>query len=299
MTDNFFTENLKQSTGIRILLFLFILLISSLIGAALSAVFFFGGDTGMKLAQGFSSIMMFVVPPIVYYFITRKVRQFHGLGFRKLTSPWWLILIGVALLFVSIPFTTTLSTWNEGMNLGNGFARLEDYLKTMEETAMATTEKMLNVNTFSGLIFNLVIIALIPAVGEEMTFRGVLQQSLTHKMNPHIAIVLSAGIFSFIHFQFYGFLPRLFLGIAMGYMFYTSGSLWTCILMHFVNNGTAVVLYYLSNKGIIEDAEHFGETQNAWIIVTSAAITVALLVWSWSASRHKNEPKHQLESVEG
>lgn len=298
MKDNFFTENLKQSTGIRILLFLFILLISSLIGVALSAVFVFGGDMGMKLAQGFSSIMMFVVPPIVYYFITRKEHQIHSLGFRKLTSPWWLILIGVAVLLVSIPFTATLAKWNEGMSLGDSFTKLEGFLKTLEETAKLATEKMLDVNTFGGLLFNLVIMALIPAVGEELTFRGVLQQSLTRRMSPHIAIILSAAIFSFIHFQFYGFLPRMFLGIAMGYMFYTSGSLWTSILMHFVNNGTVVVLYYLSNKGIIDDAEQFGETQNAWIIVASAVTTAALLVWGWSTSRHKNEPKQQTASAE-
>ena len=207
------------------------------------------------------------------------------LGFRQLTPPWWLILIGVAIMFVSIPFTTTLTTWNEGMSLGGAFSKLEDLIENLEETAKATTEKMLNVNTIGGLLLNLVIIALIPAIGEEMTFRGVLQQSLTRKMNPHIAIILSAAIFSFFHFQFYGFLPRMFLGVLLGYMFYITGSLWTSILMHFVNNGSAVALYYLGNKGIIEDAEHWGETQNAWLIVGSAIVTTGLLIWSWRKSK--------------
>lgn len=207
------------------------------------------------------------------------------LGFRQLTPPWWLILIGVAIMFVSIPFTTTLTTWNEGMSLGGAFSKLEDLIKNLEETAKATTEKMLNVNTIGGLLLNLVIIALIPAIGEEMTFRGVLQQSLTRKMNPHIAIILSAAIFSFFHFQFYGFLPRMFLGALLGYMFYITGSLWTSILMHFVNNGSAVVLYYLDNKGLIEDAEHWGETQSTWIIAASAAITIGLILWSWRKSK--------------
>lgn len=281
MHDNLFTENLKQSTGMRIFLFLLIFLIGTLIGAAASALFVVGGDTGMKIGQGIASIFMFVMPPIVYYYITRKENRMQALGLRRLSSPWWLIIVAVALMFVSIPVTTTLTTWNEGMHLGGAFSGIEKWMKELEETAQALTDKMTNVYTIGGLLLNLLVIAFIPAVGEEMTFRGVIQQSLTRRMNPHIAIILSAAIFSFFHFQFFGFFPRLFLGILLGYMFYITGSLWTSILMHFVNNGAAVTLYYLGNIGVIEDAEHWGETQNAWIIVASAVMTLGLIIWSW------------------
>ena len=125
----------------------------------------------------------------------------QALGLRRVASPWWFfILIGVALMFVSLPVTNQLTRWNEAMSFNGAFAQLEEYLKQLEEMAAATTEKMLNVDTIGGLLLNLLVIALIPAVGEEMTFRGVLQQSLTRKMNPHLAILLSAAIFSFIHF---------------------------------------------------------------------------------------------------
>ena len=282
MNDNPFIENLKQSTGMRVFIFFVILLISSLIGVALTMLFMFG-DLGMKIAQGLSSIMMFVVPPIVYYCITRKERPMMALGFREVSQPWLpFILIGVAVMFVSLPVTNQLTAWNESMSLGSAFAKLEEYMKMLEEAARAATEKMLNVNTLGGLFLNLLIIALIPAIGEEMTFRGVLQQSLTRKMNPHVAIVLSAAIFSFIHFQFYGFLPRMFLGILLGYMFYISGSLWTSILMHFVNNGTAVVLYYLNYNSIANiDADHFGATDNVWVLFASALVTSGLIAWCW------------------
>ena len=277
------SEQLKYSTGKRILLFLIILLISGMVGVAISAAFMFAGDTGMKIAQGLSSIMMFVVPPIVYYYITREERQMHALGFRTGSQPWYLfILAGIVLMFVSLPITNQLTTWNEAMNFGSAFEKFEELLKQMEEMAAATTEKMLNVDTFGGMLLNLLIIALIPAVGEELTFRGVLQQGLTRKINPHVAIILSAAIFSFIHFQFYGFLPRMFLGILLGYMFYITGSLWTSITMHFVNNGTAVVVYYLNHKGIINvDAEHFGETQSIWLLLASVVVTAGLIAWSW------------------
>lgn len=277
-------ENIKQSTATRILLFLVIVFISGLIGSGISAIFMFAGNVGMKIAQGLSSIMMFVVPPIVYYYITRKEKQLQELGLRSINQPWlFYILIGVILMFVSLPVTNQLSTWNEGFRLGGVFEKLGELMTTLEEQAAAVTEKMLTVDTFGGLLFNLLVIALIPAVGEELTFRGVLQQSLTRGLkNPHVAIVLSAAIFSFIHFQFLGFLPRMFLGILLGYMFYVSGSLWTSILMHFVNNGTAVVLFYLNHKGIINvDVDHFGAMDNLWMVALSAVVTVGLMVWAW------------------
>lgn len=278
------SEHLKFSTGKRLLLFLIILAINSLVGAALLEVFRFTSDLGLKITQGISSILMFVVPPIVYYYLTRERHPMRYLGFRNDNKSWYLyIIVGVVLMFISLPMTNQLTRWNEAINFGGAFAKLEEYLKMLEETAAATTEKMLNVNTIGGLLLNLLVIALIPAIGEEMTFRGVLQQGLTRSMkNPHIAIVLSAAIFSFIHFQFYGFLPRMFLGILLGYMFYVSGSLWTCIAMHFVNNGTAVLLYYLNSKDIIDiDPDHFGETQYVWLLVASLVMTVTLIVWSW------------------
>ena len=283
MQDNLFIENLKQSTGMRILLFLIILLISSLIGVAVAAVFMFFGDNGLRIAQGLSSIFMFVVPPIVYYYITRKTNQMQALGFRKMKLPWLFLIVGLMLMFLALPITEQLTHWNEAMKLGPAFSRLEEYMKMLEESTEAALEKMLNADTFGGLLLNLLIIALIPAVGEELTFRGVLQQSLTRKMNPHLAIILSAAIFSFIHFQFYGFLPRMFLGMLLGYMFYISGSLWPSILMHFVNNGTVVVLYYLNNKGIINvDMENFfGESMSVLLVIACAVSITWLIVWTW------------------
>lgn len=283
MKDNFFTENLRQSSGMRVFIFAIIFLVCTLLGAAVAAVMALGGDLMLKLAQGISSILMFVVPPIVYYYITRRDHPMQQLGFRKVASPAGMLLItSVLLMFISLPVTNQLTTWNEALKLGGAFEKVETWMKNLEETAAAVTERMLNVDTFGGLLLNLIVIALIPAVGEELTFRGVLQQALTRKMkNPHVAIILSAAIFSFIHFQFYGFLPRMFLGVLLGYMFYITGSLWTSMLMHFLNNGTAVVLYFLNNRGIIDiDVDHFG-AMNGWMVALSAALTVALIVWSW------------------
>ena len=271
-----FKKNLKESTGLRIFIYLIALLVCSLVGAAVT-MFLMGDITQMKIGQGISSAMIFIAPPMILYAFTRH-QPMRELGFRKPNSAW-LLLIGVVLMFVSLPLTNLLTSWNEKMNFGAAFESLEALLQQLEETAGDLTERMLQVDSFGGLLFNLLVIALIPAIGEELTFRGVLQQALTRRCNVHVAVFLSAFIFSFIHFQFYGFLPRMFLGLLLGYLFYYSGSLWTSILMHFVNNGAAVVVAYLDYKGLIDvDIDHFGATSNVWLLGASLVVTVGLII---------------------
>ena len=273
-----FKKNLKESTGLRIFIYLIALLVCSLVGAAVT-MFLMGDITQMKIGQGISSAMIFIAPPLILYAFTRH-QPMRELGFRKPFSAW-LPLIGIVLMFVSLPLTNLLTSWNEKMNFGAAFESLEALLQQLEETAGDLTERMLQVDSFGGLLFNLLVIALIPAIGEELTFRGVLQQALTRRCNVHVAVFLSAFIFSFIHFQFYGFLPRMFLGLLLGYLFYYSGSLWTSILMHFVNNGAAVVVAYLDYKGQIDvDIDHFGATSNVWLLGASLVVTVGLIILS-------------------
>ena len=276
-----FKKNMKESTGFRVFVYLMALLVCSLIGGAITLFLAVGNDIDkLKLGQAISSALIFIAPPLILYVFTRS-QAMREIGFKKPNCAW-MLLIGVALMFVSLPLTNLLTSWNEKMNFGAMFEALEAMLKKMEDAAGVLTERMLQVDTLGGLLVNLLVIALIPAVGEELTFRGVLQQALTKRIkNVHVAVLLSAFIFSFIHFQFYGFLPRMFLGMILGYMFYYSGSLWTSILMHFVNNGTAVVAAYLEYKGITNvDYEHFGATSNVWLLLFSLVVTVGLIVLS-------------------
>lgn len=278
---NDYNKNLRESTGFRVFVYLLALLLCALIGTVLTLLLSVGNDINMlKLGQGISSALIFIAPPIILYAFTRS-QPMRQLGFNK-PNNYWQLLIGVALMFVSLPITNQLGFWNEQMSLGPAFERLEDLLQQMEETAGDLTERMLQVDTFWGLLFNLLVIALIAAVGEELTFRGVIQQALFKGVkNVHVAVFLSAFIFSFIHFQFYGFLPRMFLGLILGYLFYYSGSIWTSILMHFINNGTAVVIAFLNYKGYTSiDVEHFGSTSSIVLMLVSLAITVGLIFLS-------------------
>lgn len=273
-----FKKNLKESTGFRVFIYLMALLVCTLVGSLLT-LFLMGDINQIKIGQGISSTLIFIAPPLILYATTRS-NPLRQLGFCKPNTAW-MLLIGVILMFVSLPITNLLTSWNEKMNFGETFESLEAMLKQLEETAGDLTERMLQADTFGGLLFNLLVIALIPAIGEELTFRGVLQQSLAKRCNAHVAVWLSAFIFSFIHFQFYGFLPRMFLGLLLGYLFYYSGSLWTSILMHFINNGTAVVVAYLDFKGLTDvDWEHFGQTDNVIILIVSLLLTMGLIYLS-------------------
>lgn len=273
-----FKKNLMASTGMRVFIFLMAFFVCTLIGAVIAALSVGNNIMMLKIGQGISSTLMFIAPPIILYTITRT-QPMRRLGFRRPTKGW-MLLIGVALMFISLPLTNLLTTWNESMNLGRISDTLETWLKYLEDTAANLTQRMMEVDTIWGLLGNLFILALIPAVGEELTFRGVLQQALTKGCkNVHVAVFLGAFIFSFIHFQFYGFFPRLFLGLLLGYLYHYSGSIWTSILMHFVNNGTAVVVGYLEYKGLVNvDWEHFGSTSNVFLLIASLVLTVGLMI---------------------
>ena len=158
-----FKKNLRESTGFRVFLYLFALLICSLIGGVVTMLLSVGTDVNlMKAAQGISSALIFIAPPLVLYGFTR-VKPFQAVGFRRISNAW-LLLIGVALMFVSLPVTGQLVTWNESLKLGPAFESIEFWMQQLEETANQLTEQMLQVDSFGGLLINLLVIALIPAL---------------------------------------------------------------------------------------------------------------------------------------
>lgn len=291
---SFITENRKETPiGKSILLYLFLVIFGLLIGSlAVLAIPLMGHGSisSLKWGQAISSTFLFILPPIVLYLFTRQ-KPFQQIGFTK-PNNITIMFVGIIVMFAALPIISQLTEWNENMKLPASLAKLEEIIKAAEEQAQQMTEQMLAVTTFGGLVANLIVIALIAAVGEELTFRGVIQQFLTKICkNAHIAIILSAAIFSAIHFQFYGFLPRMVLGVFLGYFFYMTKSLWTSILMHFANNALAIIAYYLYHKGIIEtDIDNIGATR-WYITIMSVIMCAALIIYSWNKSKqeHKNQ----------
>jgi len=139
------------------------------------------------------------------------------------------------------------------------------------------------------MLFNLFMIAMLPALGEEFLFRGVLLRLFrewTH--STHLAVFISALLFSALHLQFYGFLPRLILGLMLGYVFVWSGSVWVPVIVHFFNNGLAVVAAWLYERGsITTDVESLGSADQPFLIVASGlmATTLMLLAWAYEGKK--------------
>lgn len=207
-------------------------------------------------------------------------------------ADWRLFLIVFLLMVVAQPGINLIGTWNESLRLPACLAGLEQMMQQMEESARQMTEALAYSPTVGLLMLNLIVLALGPALGEEMAFRGVMLTLMEggadpHTLGPrpvltrrtHIAVWVTGIIFSLIHFQFYGFFPRMLLGVILGYLFVWSGTLWLPVLAHFTNNGLVVFFGFLEeNTNINADSvESFGTGTTAWVGILSLLLTVGLL----------------------
>ncbi len=130
------------------------------------------------------------------------------------------------------------------------------------------------------LIIALFVIAVLPAIGEELVFRGLIQNELKRlTQNVHVAIWVSALLFSAFHLQFFGFVPRLLLGALFGYLYYWSGNLSMAVLAHFTNNAVAVFSLYYYQQGTLEYNAESTEAFPLSVILTSGVFTSLLLLY--------------------
>ena len=193
------------------------------------------GINFLKYFQVIQSVGLFVAPPFAIGWL------YHGdvleyLMINRSTKAQSFLLAACCLLAV-IPFINFLGAVNSQMSLPESLSGIENWMKTMEDAAKILTEKFLKVDSFSGLLFNVFMIAALPALGEELMFRGVVQRIFSGwTKNHHWGIWITAFLFSAMHMQFYGFLPRMALGAMFGYLLVWTGTMWVPILAHFVNN---------------------------------------------------------------
>jgi len=249
------------------------------------------GDTkyiaGFKVIQILSSIGTFILPPIALALTERKkVTEFYLFKQPK----FLLVVLVLAIMILSMPFMEWTVIWNQKMVLPDFLHKIEQWMKEKEAIAMKMTIQLITVRSNFDFIVNLVMIAVIPAIGEELMFRGGVQRSLNRAFeNPHLAIWLSAIIFSAIHVQFYGFVPRMLLGAGFGYLYYYSGSIWYAMLAHFINNAYAVcAAFYMQKHHMPLDKadEPIGFPWYGYLI--SAIITIALFkIFKDNASRER------------
>jgi len=226
---------------------------------------------GMKIAQAVSAVLMFIIPTFLFaYFASEK-----KISYLKMNKgfSFFLGFAVVILVFTLMPLINWSGEINGKLSLPEFMSGLENWMKSSEENLKKLTEAFLQMDGIGDVVVNVVIVALLASVGEELLFRGAMQNVFVEwTKNIHIAVWVTAILFSAFHMQFYGFIPRMLLGVVLGYLYIWSGSLWLPILFHFLNNGLAVVFSYLVGKGIIsEEAETIGSGESPvyYVLISS------------------------------
>ena len=234
----------------------------------------------LKYFQVVQSIGFFVAPPFVlgwlYY---GNVAEY--LKINRSTNGLTYLLATLSLLLV-VPFINFIGSVNSQMKLPEAFSGIENWMRNMEDNAALMVDKFMKVAGISGLMFNIFMIAILPALGEELMFRGVFQRIFTSMTkNYHCGIWITAFFFSAMHLQFYGFLPRMALGAMFGYLLVWTGTMWVPILAHFVNNTMGVLGYYLIDKGVIsKDVEEWGTGNDQIPVLMFSTALVCFLLFA-------------------
>jgi membrane protease YdiL (CAAX protease family) len=235
--------------------------------------------SSLKWLQCIQSMSLFLFPALLCaWWWDDDHRPFRWLRMDKMIS-WHVVGLAALVMVCAIPGINLLADLNNRIVLPECLSSLEQFFRQMEEEAALLTERFMQADNVWVMMINMGLMAVLPALAEEMSFRGVFQQLLGGR--THVAIWLTAVIFSAIHMQFYGFIPRMLMGALFGYVFVWTGSLWVPIVMHFVNNGMAVLVYYiLSSKGVSIDtnyADTLGAGTTWWLGVISL-LTVGILL---------------------
>ena len=231
----------------------------------------------LYIIQGCATVVGLIVAPA---FFMRTQQKSLGDFFKRKGIDWVPVLVTAVLVIIFMAVNSVFIEWNSEFDFpdfANGF---ESWAREREDTAAELTRFLTNFGSGGELFIALIIIAVLPAIGEEIVFRGLIQNELYRATrNIHISIWFAAFLFSAIHFQFFGFIPRLLLGALFGYLYYWSGNLTLAILAHFVNNAVSVVALYLYQQGKFTFDVESQESAPANVIILSGLLTAGLLYY--------------------
>jgi uncharacterized protein len=233
----------------------------------------------LKIMQIVMSLGAFLLPPFILSYLKNE-KLLVSTGLSAPPKIFLAALVIPVMLFAS-PFIMSVLELNQKMSLPSGLSWLEQYLKDSELQNENVLKRLLHMRTHFDFALNFLMVAVTPALCEEIFFRGCLQPILTTLYrNAHLGVIMSAMIFSFIHFQFYGFLPRMILGIMFGYLFLWTNNLWYPIIAHLLNNGAQVIFLYLHQKKIIQfDIETAESPAQLYVLISTILLFLALSVF--------------------
>lgn len=245
------------------------------------------GWWAIMIAQGLASFLTFIAAGTFYWRVVerKRMKDFNWRKFPPLKTLSIIFLIQICF----IPLSGWIQNLNENMDLPAFLEPIERFMKSMEDNLTELTEFITTFNSNTQLLAALIIIAVFAGVGEELVFRGIVQRKFYIAFkNPHLAIWLSAFIFSAVHLQFYGFFPRMLLGAMFGYFYFWTGNLWVPILGHIFNNGLALILIHLVHlKKVSPDLEKLDIIPLPILLVFSA-LFASLIYYLISSKNFEN-----------
>ena len=244
------------------------------------------------MLQALSTLMLMAVPAfILARMVTKNV--FEHLGFN-IKINYKQILLTIAIAVFAIILSLSFTEANKYIPYPHSW-RLK--AEKMEETYLKSVLVFANIKTIADYFLSILMIAILPAIFEELLFRATLQKLLVDwTKKPHIAILIASILFSLVHISIYGFLARMFLGMVLGYLFYYGKSIWLNILMHFINNALGVTSIYLAMKNGGNGKSSMDESLPIWVLPIAGIITVALLMYYKKVSEKENITINQFDN---
>ena len=271
----------KPAASIVLLFSLFIFL---MVATGMITTFLFGKMTNVAAAYRISavlqSILVFITPALAVAMLTTRFPA-SLLAVDRLPSLKF-TLTAIFTLVVSIPLMNIIINWNQNLTFPESMSGIVQTFKDLEAKSEDSINIMTSGNSAGILIVNIMIVGIFAGLGEELFFRGGLMRLLggVKSIGTHKAIWISAIIFSALHLQFFGFVPRMLLGVFFGYLLAWSGSLWLPTLMHIINNSIIVTFDWINQtNGTDIDVNSIG-TGSSTIDIIILTLSIVLTVFS-------------------
>lgn len=239
---------------------------------------------GYKIIQLFGSFGAFVVSAFVFVKVFVKEKPATYFGFTHVFPPVGQFLLVLIIAVSAMPVISYISSLNQLIDLPADIKKEAD---AMQNNYNIQALAFLKADTISVLLFNLLVIAIVPALGEELLFRGAFMQTFYRLFNGgiHWPIIITAILFSVLHLEFYNFIPIMLMGVMFGYMYYWSGNIMVSIWAHFINNAIVVVSSYLQPMYPENKYLSYNYTPSPLVTIVSAVVFAAAIFLFYRATK--------------
>lgn len=291
MLDNSSSFGFSRQLGLFLCWWLFGFAIAVLVIGVITAKLGIESRSVLFVTTIIQDILVFISPvATTAVLISRKPLCLLNLNNSLNLKP---IILTIIAILASIPAMNVIIEWNAGMSLPQSFHAIEEWMRQSEQQSASLIGRMLDGTSIENLLAGIFIIGILTGLSEELFFRGMLQKILVNRpMNIHLAIWTTAIIFSAVHLQFYGFIPRLLHGAFFGYLAWMGNSLWLPIIAHALNNSLVVISQWLINNNYISSDINkigVGDTNSDFIIVSISIIITTLSIILLRHNQHINQ----------